>query len=312
MKKIINPGKERKSITLLDNIVYSKTTDDNNNEVELSLSIMLQHGNVEARLANGISPEEYKNGEKHPVLFWIPGGGYRGKNKNLMVPEMSFLAENGYAVAFVHYRSSEIAHFPAQIIDVKTAIRFLRANAETYNLDPNKIGIIGRSAGGHLASLAGVNTDDFISSEFSSYSSRVDAVCDLFGPVDMPYLLNKEIKCINEIPNYRWKKLEDTHPGILLGGEKETMFDRAEKASPPYLINENISPILIMHGNNDNHVPTQVSIDFYQKLVDKGYEDQSFLYLLKNADHGSDDFFSKQVKEIILKFFDKYVKGKRI
>ncbi len=311
MKRIINPGKERKSITLLDNIVYSKTTDDKGNKVQLSLSLMIQHGNVESRLANGISAEDYKGGEKHPILLWIPGGGYRGKNKNLMVPEMTFLVERGYAIAFVQYRSSEIAHFPAQIIDVKTAIRFLKANAEKFNLDSNKVGIMGRSAGGHLAALAGMNTDDFISSEWEEFSSSVDAVCDWFGPVDIPYLLNKEIKCINEVPNYRWKKLEDTHPGVLLGGDINTLFERAKKASPPYQINEKVSPILIMHGLKDNHVPTQVSIDFYQKLVDNGYENQSFLYLLENADHGSDDFFSSEVKNIMSDFFNTYLKEKK-
>ena len=169
---------------------------------------------------------------------------------------------------------------------------------------------MGRSAGGHLASLAGVNTNDFLTEEWGDYCSKVDAVCDWFGPVDMPYLLNKEIKSIKEIPNYRWKKLEDTHPGVLLGGSVETMFERAKKASPPYLINKNIAPILIMHGLEDHHVPTQVSIDFYDKLVEEGYENQSELYLLKNADHGSDDFFSDEIKDIMVKFFDKYVREK--
>lgn len=308
MKKVLNISRERKSITLLDNIVYSRTYDDNNNKVELCLSLMLQHGNVEARLANGIKPDEYKNGEKHPVILWIPGGGYRGKNKNLMVAEMTYLAERGYAVAFVHYRSSEIAHFPAQIIDVKTAIRFLRANKDIYNLDTTKIGIMGRSAGGHLAALAGMNNDDFISEELNEYSSKVDAVCNLFGPVDIPFLLNKEIKCINENPNYRWKKLEDTHPGVLLGGDVSTMFERAEKASPPYLVNENVCPMLIMHGKQDRHVPIQVSDNLYNSLVEKGYENQTDYYVIESADHGSDEFFSNQVKQIILDFFDKLIK----
>lgn len=309
MKKILHIPRERKSITLLDGIAYSKTLDDSGNAVTLSLSLMLQHGNVEARLANGIKPEDYKHAEKHPIIIWLPGGGYRCKYANLMVPEMTFLAECGYAVAFVQYRSSEIAHFPAQIIDVKTAIRFLRANAETYNLNPERIGVIGRSAGGHLAALAGMNSNAFLSDELSEYSSHVEAVCDLFGPVDVPYLLNKEITSIKENPNYRWKRLEDTHPGVLLGGDVQTMFERAKQASPANHIGLDVSPMLIMHGKQDRHVPSIVSDGFYAKLVEAGFGEQTDYYEIATADHGSDEFFSCQIKDLILAFFDKHIKG---
>lgn len=309
MKKTLHIPRERKSITFLDGIAYSKTLDDAGNRVTLSLSLMLQHGNVEARLANGIKPEDYKHAEKHPIIVWLPGGGYRCKHANLMVPEMTFLAECGYAVAFVQYRSSEIAHFPAQIIDVKTAIRFLRANAEAYNLNPDKIGVIGRSAGGHLAALAGMNSDSFLSDELSEYSSHVDAACDLFGPVDVPYLLNKEITCIKENPNYRWKRLEDTHPGVLLGGDIQTMFERAKQASPASHIGPDVSPMLIMHGKQDRHVPSIVSDNFHTSLVEAGFGAQTDYYEIETADHGSDELFSHQIKDLILAFFDKHIKG---
>jgi acetyl esterase/lipase len=311
LKQILHVPRERKSLTLLEDIVYSRTIDDEGHEVVLHLSLLLQHGNVEARMANGIKPEEYKNGEKHPLLLWLPGGGYRCKNANLMVPELTYLAESGYAVAFVQYRSSEIAHFPAQIIDVKTAIRFLRAHSEMYNLDSGRIGVMGRSAGGHLAALAGMNTEDFLGDEFLEYSSNVDAVCDLFGPVDVPFLLNKELECIKENPNYRWKRLEDTHPGVLMGGDIQTMFERALKASPPHILGENVCPMVIMHGAKDRHVPSEVSEAFYQKLVEAGFGDQTDYYVIDTADHGSDEFFSNQVKGIILDFFDRLIKRKK-
>lgn len=310
MRKILHIPRERKSLTLLENIIYSKTYDDNGNEVELHLSLLLQHGNVEARMANGINPEEYKSGEKHPILLWIPGGGYRSKNPNVMIPELVHLAEEGYAVAFIEYRSSEIACFPAQIIDVKTAIRFLRAHADSYNLNPERIGLIGRSAGGHLAALAGLNSVDFLGEEYRQYSSNVDAVCNLFGPVDIPFLLNKEINNIKNNPNYRWKRLEDTHPGVLLGGDMQTIFERAKKASPPYMLGQNVCPMVIMHGTKDRHVPIEVSETFYQKLVEAGYEHQTDFYVIENADHGSDEFFSAQVRKITLDFFNEHVKGK--
>jgi acetyl esterase/lipase len=146
----INPGNKRKSITFIDNIVYSKVYSTlKSSEVELKMSIMAQYGNSEMRAAMGMQ-EPCDIVEKMPTIIWIPGGGWRGVDKNLMVPEMQFLAEAGYVVASIYYRSSAEAHFPAQIIDVKSAIRFLRANANKYSIDTNSIGVIGRSAGGRV------------------------------------------------------------------------------------------------------------------------------------------------------------------
>lgn len=307
MKYELNPGRKRKCITLLDNITYSKITCADGTVRELKLSLMLQHGNVESRLANGLRPEDRKTEDKKPVVLIIPGGGYRGSDKNLMVPEMSFLAEAGYAVASMYYRGSEEAVFPAQIEDVKTAIRFLRAHADLYGIDPEKIAAMGRSAGGHLAALAGMNTDDFITEEWKDYSSEVQAVCDWFGPVDVPFCIEREEKAIAENPDYRWKRVEDTHPGMLMGGDLKTMKERAKKASPPYLIQDKVCPMLIMHGEIDRHVPAAISENFYNKLVSAGYGNQTDYYLVKNADHGSDEFFQDETKNIVLNFFKKYL-----
>ena len=157
MKKVIKPGRARKSINFIDNIVYSRQKDLEGNEMELKMSIMLQNGNSEMRLASGHDDEADDKTPK-PAILWVPGGGYRGCDKNLMVAEMAFLADAGYVVASMYYRSSAEAHMPSQIIHVKTAIRFLRAHADEYEIDPDRIGIIGRSAGGHLSALAAMNS----------------------------------------------------------------------------------------------------------------------------------------------------------
>lgn len=308
MKGEISPGRERKSITLLDNIVFSSIAGEDGTNRELHMSLMLQHGNVESRLANGLNPQKAENEEKKPAILMIPGGGYRGSDKNLMVPEMVFLAEAGYVVASMFYRGSGEAVFPAQIIDVKTAIRFLRANAKDYGIDPEKIGAMGRSAGGHLAALAGMNEDKYVTAEWADYSSDVQAVCDWFGPVDVPYCLDKEAETIRNRSGYRWQKLEDTHPGAFMGGDVSTMKERAVLASPPYLINDKVAPMLIMHGEIDRHVPAMISENFYNRLVEAGFGDQTDYYLVKNGDHGSDDFFQPETKQIVLDFFDKYLK----
>lgn len=302
MKTNIDPGRDRKSINFLDNIVYSRQKDLDGNSMELKMSIMVQNGNSEMRLAAGIDTE--KSRKKKPAILWIPGGGYRGCDKNLMVAEMMFLADAGYAVASMYYRSSAEGHFPVQMIDVATAVRFLRAHADKYDIDPEHIGVIGRSAGGHLAAMAAMNSGLYESSEWEGYSSNVQACCDMFGPVDVMRLIKYEADRIKNDPDYRWKSIEESHPGALLGGDPDTMVERAKPASASHMITQQMCPTLILHGDSDPLVPCEISEDFYQKLVDSGLGGQTDFYIVKNAGHGTDEFFQESVKEIILHFFN--------
>ncbi|MDO4266829.1 MAG: alpha/beta hydrolase [Eubacteriales bacterium] len=306
MRQELNAGKMRKSINFIDNIVYSRQPDLEGNMMELKMSVMLQNGNSEMRLAAGVDDEEDK--EPKPAILWVPGGGYRGTDKNLMVPEMMFLADAGYVVASMYYRSSAEGHFPDQIIDVKTAIRFLRAHAEEYEIDPERIGVIGRSAGGHLSALAAMNEDLYDSEEWKEYSSDVQACCDMFGPVDLVKLMEFDAYMMEHDPNYRWKTVEDTHAGALMGGEVSTMIDRARLASPPYLLTDRMAPMMILHGDCDKLVPVEISEEFYKKIVEAGMEDRTELCILKGAGHGTREFFQPLLKDVIVRFFDKYLK----
>ena len=307
MRKEIKQGRERKSINFIDNIVYSKQKNLQGEEMELKMSIMLQNGNSEMRLAAGRDDESDDKTPK-PAILWVPGGGYRGCDKNLMVAEMEFLADAGYVVASMYYRSSAEGHFPDQIIDVKTAIRFLRAHADEYEIDPAHIGIIGRSAGGHLSSLAAVNSDLYNTAEWSEYSSKVQACCDMFGPVDFPALMEAdEVEMANN-PDSRWKTVEDTHAGAVMGGDPATMKERSKEFSTPYVLTKEMSPMLILHGDHDKLVPCEISEDFYKKIVESGMEDRTDFYVLQGAGHGTKEFFQNETKEIILNFFDKYLK----
>ncbi|MCI6888371.1 MAG: alpha/beta hydrolase [Lachnospiraceae bacterium] len=308
MRYEIKPGRERKSINFIDNIVYSRQKDLQGNDMELKMSIMLQNGNSEMRLASGRDDEGDDRTPK-PAILWVPGGGYRGCDKNLMVAEMAFLADAGYVVASMYYRSSAEGHFPDQIIDVKTAVRFLRAHADEYEIDPDHIGIIGRSAGGHLSALAAVNCDRYDTEEWSGYSSRVQACCDLFGPVDFVKLMESDDYNMKHDPNFRWKTVEETHAGAVLGGDPETMKDRCKEFCPPYILTEDLCPIQILHGDCDKLVPSEISEDFYRKIVEEGMEDRADLYILKGAGHGTKEFFQPEVKKLIREFFDKHLKA---
>lgn len=192
MRYVIDPGRTRKSVNMTDNICYSHVTDLEGRPLDLYLSICAKDGNSEMRLAMGRDDEPPM--DPMPCIVWVPGGGWRGSDKNLMVPEMQFLVERGYVLASIYYRSSAQGHWPDQIVDVKTAIRFLRAHAETYHIDPERIGIMGRSAGGHLASMAAMNLDSAPPAQWAAYSDKVQAACDLFGPVELPSLIAHDRK----------------------------------------------------------------------------------------------------------------------
>ncbi|MDO5349748.1 MAG: alpha/beta hydrolase [Lachnospiraceae bacterium] len=307
MKQTIDPGCRKKTLTLIDNVVYSHQKDLEGKPMELKLSILLQNGNSEMRLAAGADDPKEDHSPK-PALLWIPGGGWRGADKNLMLGEMAEFANAGYVVASMYYRSSAQGHFPDQLIDVKTAIRFLRANAEKYEIDPERIGVFGRSAGGHLAAFAAMNLDAYDEGEWEGYSSKVQACCDMFGPVDIVANMEMEEKKFSD-PGFRWHKVEDTHGGAFLGGDPATMKERAAEASPVNHVNPAMCPMQILHGDNDPIVPREVSSDrLYEKIREAGLEDRADYYVVKHAGHGTREFFQDSVKELMIGFFDRYLK----
>lgn len=307
MKQTIDPGCRKKTLTLIDNVVYSHQKDLEGKPMELKLSILLQNGNSEMRLAAGADDPKEDHSPK-PALLWIPGGGWRGADKNLMLGEMAEFANAGYVVASMYYRSSAQGHFPDQLIDVKTAIRFLRANAEKYEIDPERIGVFGRSAGGHLAAFAAMNLDAYEEGEWEGYSSKVQACCDMFGPVDIVANMEMEEKKFSD-PGFRWHKVEDTHGGAFLGGDPVTMKERAAEASPVNHVNPAMCPMQILHGDNDPIVPREVSSDrLYEKIREAGLEDRVDYYVVKHAGHGTREFFQDSVKELMIGFFDRHLK----
>lgn len=284
--------------------MYSKVKDLDGNDLELDLSILAQSGNIEMQTAGGVMPDKEEI-EYHPAIVWVSGGGFRGVDKNQMIGETQFLADAGYTVVSVYYRSSAQGKFPAQVVDVKTAIRFLRAHADLYHIDVDRIGIMGRSAGGYLAAFIAMNDGDYESEEWGGYSSSVQAAYDMFGPVDVVKLMEADEQAMAKDPNHRWKTVEDTHAGAFMGGDPATMKERAKEASVNLRITETMCPILIAHGDSDPLVPCSISEEFYDAVKEKGMEDRAELYLLKNGEHGSPEFFQEEMRKIALEFFGK-------
>jgi acetyl esterase/lipase len=206
-----------------------------------------------------------------PVIVYVHGGGWTSGDKSsvelLDNPAMAML---GYVLVSLNYRLAPQYKFPAQIIDVKCALRHLRANAEQYKIDPNKIGVMGASAGGHLVALLGTTDQSagFDVGEYVDQSSRAQAVVDLFGPADLPALF--------------------TSNALVIGRDVFGATSRDDpilvRASPVTYITRDDPPFLILQGDQDTTVPPQQSQSLYEKLKAGGVN--ATLVMVKNAGHG--------------------------
>jgi acetyl esterase/lipase len=233
-------------------------------------------GSGRAMLLDLYLPEK---GEKPlPLIIWIHGGAWMGGSKDGPSPALRFTA-NGYAVAQVGYRLSQEAKFPAQIYDCKAAVRWLRANAAQYNLDPNKFIAWGGSAGGHLVALLGTsggvaelegNVNEL------KESSRVQAVVDWFGPTDFLHIGDAESDLQHNAP--------DSPESKLIGGALLENKDKAAQASPITYVSKDAPPFLIMHGDRDRTVLFNQSELLYAALKKAGV-DVTFVPM-KGAGHG--------------------------
>jgi acetyl esterase/lipase len=182
-----------------------------------------------------------------PLVVWVHGGAWRSGSKDKPRALTPLLGE-GFAVASINYRLSQHAPFPAQIEDCKAAIRWLRANAGQYGYDPNRIGVWGASAGGHLVALLGTtgHVREFDVGPIPDTSSRVQAVCDWFGPTDL-------LKMDEQAGGKGSFKHDapDSPESVLIGGPIQQLPDKVRRASPMTYVRPDAPPFLIMHGDQD-------------------------------------------------------------
>jgi len=235
-----------------------------------------------------------------PVVVWIHGGGFRAGSKDRC--RAVWLTGRGYAVASINYRLSGEAIFPAHIEDCKAAIRWLRAEAAWYNLDPSRIGVWGSSAGGHLSALLGTSGDvKELEGQGGNltFPSRVQAVCDWYGPSDFLHM---------DVSGRRARRPGVESPeSMFLGGPIEEKKEKAALASPVTHVTRDDPPFLIMHGDQDPTVPYPQSRILEAALKKAGVE--VTLHTLKGAGHGGPQFSTPEVTEMIAAFFDRHLKG---
>jgi acetyl esterase/lipase len=230
-----------------------------------------------------------------PLVIWVHGGAWEGGSKDGGGPVIPLLS-HGYAVASTNYRLSKHEVFPAQIHDVKAAVRFLRANAKKYHLDSDRFGACGASAGGHLVALlatsGGVKELEGDGGN-KDVSSKVSAVIDFFGPTDLARLSPPAAKS-NPVTR-------------LLGGTTGDKKDLATLANPITHVTKDDPPILIVHGNEDNLVPASQSELLHEALKKAGVD--STLIIVRGAGHGSGIFVPERMNDYV-GFFDKHLKKK--
>lgn len=228
-----------------------------------------------------------------PLVIWIHGGAWRAGDKR-GGPALALL-EKGYAVASINYRLSQHAIMPAQIEDCKAAIRFLRSRAKEYNLNADRFGVWGSSAGGHLVALVGTSGDvKTLEGKLGNpdHSSRVQCVVDWFGPTDFTKMGGG-----HDRPN--------APESQLIGGSVQQHKQAASAANPITYVSRDDPPFLIMHGDKDNVVPLNQSELLHDALKAAGVE--VTLEVLKGAGHGGPQFTSPESRQQIEAFFAKHL-----
>ncbi|MBU6412170.1 MAG: alpha/beta hydrolase [Planctomycetes bacterium] len=247
-------------------------------------------------------PEKVAEGERaRPLVVWIHGGGWQGGSKDRCPANRLVL--DGYVVASIQYRLTDVAPWPAQIQDCKGAIRWLKANAEKYGIDASRVGVWGSSAGGHLAAMLGLTTpkdDLMLEGEVggnAAHSSSVQAVVNWFGPSDL-------VKMVEGIDQER-----DGEPGPMMklaGGKLSEKMDVLRQASPVIYASKDDAPMLIMHGTEDRLVPMEQSVMLRDALQKAGAR----VELIEKADsgHGNGGFMRLATLAEVKQFLDVQLK----
>ncbi|MGA2867533.1 MAG: GDSL-type esterase/lipase family protein [Verrucomicrobiota bacterium] len=228
-----------------------------------------------------------------PLIIDVHGGGWMAVDKHEMIAAGA--VKHGFAVASIDYRLSGVAIFPAQIYDCKAAVRWLRAHAGQFGLNPDKIGAWGDSAGGHLVSLLGLtaNHPELEGNEGNTnVSSRVQAVCDFYGPSDLW-----------TTDHHLADSVADNAVPRLIGGLIEQNVEKARLASPLNYVTADACPFLIVHGDKDPIVPLEQSVALNDALQKVGVPTQ--LYIVKGGGHGFNDPHAYELANV---FFTKYLK----
>ncbi len=227
-----------------------------------------------------------------PCVVFVQGSAWMPQDVYAQLPRVSKLADRGYVVAIVEYRHSGIAPFPAQIMDARNAIRFLRVNAKQYHIDPDKIVVSGDSSGGHTAMFAGMIHDDVENNLFPGVSAEVKGIVNYYG--------STSVMAEDSNPTQLLHCQPDSPEGMVMGHvDLRDNMELKRKLSVECNITEDtvIPPTIILHGTKDCIVNCEGSAILYRQMKKCGKDVK--LYLIKGANHGGPEFWTTEVLDIV-------------
>lgn len=248
-----------------------------------------------------------------PLIVLYPGGGFTSADYHQYLPMRLAFAKRGYVVASAEYRTVP-DRYPALIEDAKAALRYLRANAKAYNIDPTRVGVIGRSAGGYVSNMMGatIGEEQYAVGDNLNMSDEVNAVASLYGISNLTNIgegLGTVIEDIHKSPAASEALLINgvAFPPKNPGGSILSDVDKAIKASPVGHIKKGMPPFLLMAGTEDIIVSPIQSMQWYDALKASGNEAR--LIMVEGAGHGNDPIWAQtEIINIVIDFFDEHLK----
>ena len=287
MKKDLHVCLKKETISLICNVTYKN---------EVAWYSQTEHP---LRMSLFVPKHKERCLQPRPLLLWLCGGALHVMDHNIWMPQLLSFAERGFIVAGVEYRTVNEAPLPAPLIDVKAAIRYLRAHADRYCIDPGNVFIMGESAGGMLASLVGVTQGrgEFEQGDFLEQSSAVNAVVDIYGIADLraSYESNKQ------------DRMRSVAALEKVGTSEAEAMDNLDRFSVIRYVDKHTVPFLILHGTEDTTVDLSQSEKLYDRLTECGVPCD--YYRLQGCEHGVDEFYQPEILNVAAEFMNKYIKG---
>ena len=233
-----------------------------------------------------------------PAIVCIHGGGFRAGTREGYDALCVTLAQHGYVAGTITYRLAPAYQFPAAVYDCKAAVRWLRSNASKYHIDPARIGVMGGSAGGHLALFLGVTggVKEFEGTGNLDQSSDVSCVVSYFGPSDFTQSYGKSVDAHEVLP-------------LFFGGNLEQKRREHIVGSPLYWVTPRAAPTLCIHGTKDNYVAYEQAVWMVDRLKASAVEAE--LVTFEGAGHGFKGAEAEQADAAMLAFFDRHLKPGR-
>jgi len=246
----------------------------------------------------------------YPALIFFHGGGWQQGDKSHMHHWLEKFASSGYVTASVGYRFAPAFKWPSQVEDAKNAVRFLRAHAQQFNIDPSRIGVMGESAGGYLALMLGfTGPTDGLDGEggYQSFSSNVQAVVSFYSATDFSgrtWQLSPALEA--EIQRYYNKSLPQVIADFT--GTNDIEDPILKKISVLSYVDKNDPPVLMFHGDSDPYSPVERAQNFERALTQANVPHE--LIIVKGGGHGWTGALQEETTRKMSEFFDRILKEK--